>query len=73
MLTKDPDNMGSNSQLLTEADIEAVTGQFPRRQWSSCFSGTIEKEIDEKPWCHTTALDGFAEAVRDNKLMQPYE
>jgi len=67
------DNIGHNSKLVHKSTIESVTAAFPRNGWSGCFAETIEKEIAAKPWCHSTAIDGFAEAVRGNELMQPYE
>lgn len=68
-----PDNMGWQPHLVHEDVIPQVVKQHPRMNWSSCFSATINAEIQAKPWCHTTALEGFAEAVAGNKLMQPYD
>lgn len=65
--------MGYQPHLVPEAVIRQVVAELPRLQWSSCFSQTIRAEVAEKPWCHTTALEGFAEAVAGNKLMEPYE
>ncbi|KAK4542354.1 hypothetical protein LTR36_006810 [Oleoguttula mirabilis] len=67
------DNMGWQPHLVHEDVIKRVVEQHPRLQWSSCFSATINAEVQEKPWCHTTALEGFAEDVAGNKLMAPYE
>lgn len=67
------DNMGWQPYLVHLDVIEQVVKKYPRLKWSSCFSSTINHEIDAKPWCHTTALDGFAEAVAGNKLMEPYD
>ncbi|KAI7383697.1 hypothetical protein KC336_g18325 [Hortaea werneckii] len=67
------DNMGWQPWLLHEDVIKSVVQQLPRLKWSSCFSKSIEAEIAEKEWCHTTAIDGFSEAVAGNKLMEPYE
>ena len=67
------DNMGWQPYLVNKDVIEQVVRQHPRLHWSGCFSTTIGKEIQEKPWCHTTALEGFQEAVAGNKLMEPYE
>jgi len=67
------DNMGWQPYLVNAAVIPRVVQQFPRHQWSSCFAATIEAEIAAKPWCHTTAIDGFSEAVAGNKLMAPFE
>lgn len=67
------DNMGFQPHLIHQDVIGRVVAQHPRLKWSSCFSTTIEAEIREKPWCHTTALEGFAESVSGNKLMEPYD
>lgn len=65
--------MGMNPQLIHKDTIESVVEAFPRKKWSSCFAATIRKEIELKPWCHTTVIDGFAEGVEGNKLMEPYD
>ena len=65
--------MGWQPYLVDRSVIEQVVKQLPRLKWSACFSSTINKEIDEKPWCHTTAIPDFAEVVAGNKLMAPYE
>ncbi|CAN9143373.1 unnamed protein product [Alternaria sp. RS040] len=67
------DNMGWQPHLISREVIEAVTRQLPRLGWSTCFSQQIRKEIEQKPWCHSTAIPGFAEAVAGNELMKPYE
>ncbi|KAK5129490.1 hypothetical protein LTR08_003213 [Meristemomyces frigidus] len=67
------DNMGWQPHLVHEDVIKRVVERHPRLKWSSCFSQTINAEVDAKPWCHTTALEGFAEDVAGNELMRPYE
>ncbi|KAF2188205.1 putative cyanamide hydratase [Zopfia rhizophila CBS 207.26] len=67
------DNMGINPHLIHKDTIESVTAAFPRKKWSSCFAATIREEAGLKPWCHTTAIDEFAEGVENNKLMEPYD
>ncbi|KAF2494142.1 cyanamide hydratase [Lophium mytilinum] len=67
------DNMGINPQLIDTATIESVTALFPRNKWSSCFAATIREEVGLKPWSHTTSIEGFAEGVEGNKLMEAYE
>jgi cyanamide hydratase len=67
------DNMGYQAHLVSEEVIKQVVAQHPRLKWSGCFSKTIKEEIGEKPWCHTTALEGFAEAVEGNEVMERYE
>jgi cyanamide hydratase len=65
--------MGWQPHLVPEVVIERVTSQLPRLGWSGCFSKQIEKEIEQKPWCHTTAIPNFKEAVAGNVLMKPFE
>ncbi len=65
--------MGINPQLIDTATIESVTTLFPRNKWSSCFAATIREEVGLKPWSHTTSIEGFAEGVEGNKLMEAYE
>lgn len=67
------DNMGWQPYLVHLEVIEQIVKKHPRLKWSSCFSSTIRAEIEAKPWCHTTAIPGFEEAVAGNKLMEPYD
>lgn len=67
------DNMGWQPYLVHPDVIPQVVRQHPRLNWSSCFSSTLNEEIAAKPWCHTTVLEGFAEAVAGNELMHPYD
>ncbi|KAL1801723.1 hypothetical protein ACET3X_002065 [Alternaria dauci] len=72
-LATELDNMGWQPHLVSREVIEAVTRQLPRQGWSTCFATQIRKEIEQKPWCHTTAIPGFEEAVAGNEVMRPYE
>ncbi|KAK5014481.1 hypothetical protein LTR60_003338 [Cryomyces antarcticus] len=67
------DNMGMNGELVHMGTVENVVEAWPRKGWSGCFGKTIREEIGLKPWCHTTIIEGFAEGVEGNKLMEPYE
>jgi cyanamide hydratase len=33
----------------------------------------MTEEMDLKPWCHTTANEGFVDAVLGNKLMEEFD
>lgn len=67
------DNTGAFADLVHADTIKDVSTHFPRMQWSSCFSSTMQ-EIDLKPWAHSTALgDEFKDKVLGNELMKPYE
>lgn len=69
------DNTGAFSACVHHATIEDVSNNFPRMKWSHCFAHTINREIELKPWCHTTTLgiDDFPSKVLGNKLMEPFE
>jgi len=67
------DNLGMNGFLIHSDTFESVAKAFPRDKWSSCFAATIREEVALKPWCHTTAIEKFAEKVEGNHLMEPWE
>jgi cyanamide hydratase len=70
-----PDNMGFRSELVHPETIVDVTKNYPRRNWSTCFSTKIREENAVKPWAHSQALgfDQFPDSVKNNKLMEPYD
>ncbi|KAF2788732.1 cyanamide hydratase [Melanomma pulvis-pyrius CBS 109.77] len=67
------DNIGANPHLIHKDTIANVVAAFPRNEWSSCFAAAMVEEMELKPWCHTTANEGFIEAVKGNTLMEPWE
>ncbi|KAF2121397.1 hypothetical protein BDV96DRAFT_640789 [Lophiotrema nucula] len=67
------DNVGMNPTLIDKSTIDSVTEAYPRNKWTSCFAATIREELALKPWSHTTAIDGFAEMVEANVLMEPWD
>jgi cyanamide hydratase len=69
------DNMGFRSELIYPDTIVDVTKNFPRRNWSKCFSTKIREENAAKPWAHSTAIgfDEFPDSVKNNALMEPYD
>ena len=67
------DNVGLNPSLVSASTIESVVAAYPRKQWSCCFADAMNQEMELKPWCHTTANEGFVESVLGNKLMEPYD
>jgi cyanamide hydratase len=60
-------------KLVHEETIDAVTREWPRKKWSSCFGATIRKEVGAKPWCHSTHIEGFAEKVEGNSVMEKWD
>ncbi|KAJ4302707.1 hypothetical protein N0V90_001597 [Kalmusia sp. IMI 367209] len=67
------DNAGANPTLISRATIESVVAAYPRGHWSSCFAHTIDEELSLKPWAHSSAIPDFAETVKGNKLMEPWD
>ena len=67
------DNAGLNPELVHKETIESVVERYPREGWTGCFAAVVRKEVELKPWSHTTKIEGFAEMVEGNKLMEPYD
>ncbi|KAL1957348.1 hypothetical protein VTO42DRAFT_6137 [Malbranchea cinnamomea] len=67
------DNLGHLADLIHPETIKNVVAKYPRNGWSGCFANTIREEIGLKPWCHSTAIENFAELVENNELMKPYD
>ena len=67
------DNAGKNPELVHKDTIASVVAWYPRESWTGCFASVVRREVELKPWSHTTKIEGFAEMVEANKLMEPYE
>jgi cyanamide hydratase len=67
------DNAGLHGELVAKETIESVVKAFPREEWTGCFASVVRKECEVKPWSNTTRIEGFAEMVEANKLMEPYD
>ncbi|EYE94043.1 cyanamide hydratase [Aspergillus ruber CBS 135680] len=68
------DNIGAHKEYVHTDTVKDVTGHYPRRQWSKCFSSKLREEIGLKPWCHTTAEgESFPRDIEHNALMEPYD
>ncbi|KAF1982211.1 cyanamide hydratase [Aulographum hederae CBS 113979] len=53
--------------------VEDVVARWPRKGWSGCFARVVREEVGRKPWAHSTVIEGFAEKVEGNKVMEKYE
>jgi cyanamide hydratase len=60
-------------ELIHPDTREDVIRAFPRKGWLGCIARTLQKEVELKPWCHTTSIPDFADKILGNKLMLPYE
>lgn len=67
------DNVGGGEELVRKETIEGVVERWPRLKWTGCFAATVRREIGQKPWCHSTHIEGFAEKIEANMMMEPYE
>ncbi|KAK3068224.1 hypothetical protein LTR53_014380 [Teratosphaeriaceae sp. CCFEE 6253] len=67
------DNAGLNAELVHEDTIRSVVAKYPRKGWTGCFAGVVRRECELKPWSNTTRIEGFAEMVEANRLMEPYD
>ena len=67
------DNAGLNPELVHEDTIKNVLAKYPRHGWTGCFASVVRKECELKPWANTSRIEGFAEMVEANKLMEPYD
>lgn len=67
------DNAGLHGELVAKETIESVVKAFPRDGWTGCFAEVVRKECLIKPWANTTRIEGFAQMVEANKLMEPYD
>lgn len=65
------DNTGNPKDLLHPETVREVIEEYPRPNWSSCFVAAVKREMQVKPWGHTSALgtEDFIAAVEKNKLM----
>lgn len=61
------------TELIHLDTLKDVVRVFPRQHWLGCFAATIEQEESLKPWCHSTHIPDFAEAILNNTFMQPFE
>jgi cyanamide hydratase len=67
------DNAGQFAELMHRDTVRNVAKEFPREGWSGCFAGTIRREIETKPWAHSTAIENFAEMVEGNEGMREFD
>ena len=67
------DNAGLHSELVHEDTIKSVVAKYPRNGWTGCFASVVRRECELKPWSNTTRIEGFAEMVEANKVMEPYD
>lgn len=63
------DNTGAFAEQLVHMEtVKNVVKAWPRLGWSGCFSSTVRKEVELKPWSHTTKIENFAEMIEGNNV-----
>jgi cyanamide hydratase len=67
------DNAGLHAELVHDDTIKSVVARYPRLGWTGCFASVVRKECELKPWANTTRIEGFAELVEANRVMEPYD
>ncbi|KAK3196420.1 hypothetical protein K4F52_000302 [Lecanicillium sp. MT-2017a] len=73
------DNVTSHPRLPNIKDLihvetrENVIQAYPRTGWLGCFARTVQKEVQLKPWSHTTHIPNFGEKILGNSVMAQYE
>ncbi|GAA5884266.1 hypothetical protein JCM6882_002202 [Rhodosporidiobolus microsporus] len=55
------DNLYANSSWIHPSTAAAVVELYPRQGWANCFHSTMKREVELKPWSHTTAFDYMEE------------
>lgn len=60
-------------KMLHDSTRTEINEAHPRLKWCTFFSGTIRKEEEIKPWCHSTHLVNFAKEIEENTLMKQWE
>lgn len=67
------DNIGAGKDLVSRGTILEVVGAYPRKGWTGCFKGTVEKEKRLKPYAMVSRIEGFEGMIEGNRLMQEWE
>ncbi|KAJ5087989.1 cyanamide hydratase [Penicillium angulare] len=73
------DNVGSHpnvkdfGQIIHETTRTEINDTYPRTQWCQFFANFVRKEINIKPWCHSTHIVNFDKVVEANTLMKQWE
>ncbi|BGP20721.1 hypothetical protein JCM10213_001035 [Rhodosporidiobolus nylandii] len=58
------DNLHDHADWIHPHTAAEVVRLFPRTDWAGCFHDTMKKEVELKPWSHTTAFGYIGEPGR---------
>ncbi|KAI5479491.1 HD domain containing protein [Pseudohyphozyma bogoriensis] len=69
------DNAGNTSTWVAPETVKAIVTAYPRYQWTCGFHDAMKKEVELKPWSHTTFFDAedIWDLVKGNKIAAPIE
>lgn len=67
------DNVGGNAEMVNRATIQEVVKEWPRTGWSGCFSSTVKREKEIKPWAMVSRIEGFEDMIMDNETMKEFD
>lgn len=64
------DNVGAEVpvKFVSKGTIESINEKYSRHGWAGCFAATVEKEKSLKPYAMVSRIEGFEDAIRDNKV-----
>ncbi|KAF0330222.1 hypothetical protein GQ607_002552 [Colletotrichum asianum] len=66
-------NVKDFDKMVHDKTRREINEAHPRLGWCSFFAGTIRKEEEIKPWCHSTHIVGFDGEIESNTLMKEWE
>ncbi|KAF4901403.1 Cyanamide hydratase [Colletotrichum fructicola] len=66
-------NVKDFDKMVHDKTRREINEAHPRLGWCSFFAGTIRKEEEIKPWCHSTHIVGFDREIESNTLMKEWE
>ncbi|KAF3811618.1 Cyanamide hydratase [Colletotrichum gloeosporioides] len=66
-------NVKAFDKMVHDKTRREINDAHPRLGWCSFFAGTIRKEEEIKPWCHSTHIVGFDREIESNTLMKEWE
>ncbi|GAA5869263.1 hypothetical protein JCM8547_005180 [Rhodosporidiobolus lusitaniae] len=51
------DNLHSNPSWVHPSTVRTIANMYAREGWAGCFEEAMKREVERKPWSHTTAFD----------------
>ncbi|KZO98229.1 cyanamide hydratase [Calocera viscosa TUFC12733] len=68
------DNHGARSEWINRKTVDGIVEAYPRLEWNDGFADAMEREVELKPYSHTTCFEGAIwRNSRANSYMKVYE